>query len=339
MTNDLIEQARNFYKSGNKNKAKELLLEASIQDPTNITIWLGLSYCTEDPLEKAQYLEHILQIDPQNKQAQKSLEEIKKQALPKNKINSDITPEVKTVYQKNRQKSAGQSTFDLADKRRKTGLFFGGVGIVLVLCVGSIFILPGLSSKMGSNSLLGVFVFLFFVIIPLINIYTKKKSKEFRRAARGAKAEIQVETLLCDLDEDEYEIFHDVEYEYGNIDHIVINKSGNVFMIETKSHHGEVTIYDETILMNNKPVEKDFISQSLRNTYWLREQIQQTIGIKTWITPILVFTNAFVPYIQPIKGVYVVNQKYLIRTIEDISNKKKANPLIWEQREEIASRF
>ncbi|WP_084062218.1 nuclease-related domain-containing protein [Desulfofundulus thermosubterraneus] len=44
----------------------------------------------------------------------------------------------------------------------------------------------------------------------------------------------------------------------GNIDHIMVGPTG-VFVIETKSHFGEITFSpDGNLLLDGKPLEKDF---------------------------------------------------------------------------------
>ena len=109
---------------------------------------------------------------------------------------------------------------------------------------------------------------------------------------------------------------HDIESPYGNIDHIVIGKNAGIFLLETKAHGGKVEVNGETLLVNGKLPEKDFIAQALRNSYWLRDEISQIVGDKPWITPILVFTNAFVPPTRPVKGVSIINKKYLLNFLQ-----------------------
>ena len=115
---------------------------------------------------------------------------------------------------------------------------------------------------------------------------------------------------------DDYLVIHDVTADYGNIDHVVIGKDGNVFMIETKAHGGKVTIQKDHVLVNGHPPEKDFIKQSLRNSYWLRDKIETVTGIKPFVVPILVFTNAMVGYYPPCRGVHLTYGKNLLKTIE-----------------------
>jgi hypothetical protein len=79
---------------------------------------------------------------------------------------------------------------------------------------------------------------------------------------------------------------------------------------------------------------KDFIAQALNNTYWLKEKIGNTMNAQVWISPVLVFTNAFVERTVPIKGVTIINKKFLLNILQR-SNAKGRNSALWENREKI----
>ena len=51
---------------------------------------------------------------------------------------------------------------------------------------------------------------------------------------------------------------------------------------------------DGHLLVNGHDPEKEFIAQTLNNTYWLKEKVHAVVNVEAWIIPILVFTNAFV---------------------------------------------
>ncbi len=210
----------------------------------------------------------------------------------------------------------------MGDKRRRKGLIIGIIGIVIISILAYIISNPGRFGLGGIALLVLLLVFTFS--IRFIEKYIGRKTKEAKRAYRGARAEEKVGKLL-ELLGNGYKILHDVEYPYGNIDHVVISDAGVVFMIETKSHGGKVSMKDDEVLVNGKSPEKDFIAQSLRNTYWLRDEIEKISGVAPWVTAVLVFTKAFVPHLKPIKGVHVVNKKYLLKTIRSASKKGTAN--------------
>jgi hypothetical protein len=88
------------------------------------------------------------------------------------------------------------------------------------------------------------------------------------------------------------------------------------------------------LLVNGHDPEKDFIAQVLNNTYWLKEKICNNIDVEVWIAPVLVFTNAFVERISPIKGVTIINKKFLLNLLQKSKGNAKNIP-IWENREKI----
>lgn len=162
------------------------------------------------------------------------------------------------------------------------------------------------------------------------------KIKEEKRAIRGAKAEEKIEDILDQLD-DEHFVIHDVSSDAGNIDHVVFSKNHGVFLIETKAHGGKVTIVDGKVRVNGNWPEKDFIAQTVKNTYWLADQLRMITGVTAWVNPMIVFTNAFVERSRPIKGITVTNKKFLLSNIQRI--RKPLPTQIWDAREEISARL
>ena len=228
-------------------------------------------------------------------------------------------------------RSAGQSTRDMAEKRYRERLRF-----VLPIAAVAIVILVVLfnSSVLGIG---GLGIIGLVVVARLAMDYMEAKAnrlmKEERRAIRGAKAEEKIGSFLDTLGED-YLIIHDVVSPYGNIDHVVISKESEAFLIETKAHGGRISAVNGQLLLNGHEPEKDFVAQTLRNTYWLRDRIRAEIGLDVWITPILVFTNAFVERMMPIKGVTVTNKRYLIGVLQRRSTIARSLA-VWEGRERI----
>lgn len=211
---------------------------------------------------------------------------------------------------------AGKSTRDLENKRYGKRVIMGLVGLAMMalfyLFISS-FILPKSKGISGIISLLIAGIGM-RIMADMISKEDKELRKLERRASRGAGAEERIGDLLGQLPDD-YAVFHDIESPYGNIDHIVINKKNVIFLLETKSHSGTVTYNGTYLLINNNPAEKDFISQTLKNTYWLKNNLEEQIGMALYVKPIIVFTNAFVKVPKAIKGVSVINKKYLIKSL------------------------
>jgi hypothetical protein len=59
--------------------------------------------------------------------------------------------------------------------------------------------------------------------------------------------------------------------------------------------------------------------------------------VKPWITPVVVFTNSFVEFGPSVKGVRVVNKKYLLQTLQARLGDPSNAAAIWANREQLAN--
>ena len=231
----------------------------------------------------------------------------------------------------NQHKRAGQSTREMAAKRDKKRIWFAFVSVVFVLLIALIALNPKFL-KVGGIASIGLLL-VTRVFMNYSDAKDRQLHKEEKRAIRGSKGEEKIGSILETLGDD-YIVIHDVLSPYGNIDHIVISKESGIFLIETKAHGGRVTVREGCLLVNGHDPEKDFIAQTLSNTYWLRNTVHTIVNFEPWIAPVLVFTNAFVEPSAPVKGVKVVNKKFLLKMLQ-AQNKKPQNQIIWENREKI----
>jgi hypothetical protein len=335
-----LTQAVVLIKAGKKLEAVPLLKNILKVDREVELAWLWLSACVETRDNKKYCYQEALRINPANPHAKKALEQLEPAPMgpivsvpikEKPEANNQKTPIAPVTYKGGH---AGKSTREMARGRRKTALWmaFGGIGLVLIV---GILLTNSSALRFGGIAILVLLVIL--KILPdLIVGRVDKKLKEERRAIRGAKAEEKIGELLAGLS-DEFLVMNDVESQYGNIDHIVISKYGGIFLLETKAHGGKVGMDGETLLVNGKIPEKDFIAQALKNSYWLRDQVNPIVGFQPWITPIIVFANAFVSGVKPVKGVRIINKKYLVDILQKANRFSDANAKIWEQRETIES--
>lgn len=214
------------------------------------------------------------------------------------------------------QGKAGESTKRLENTRYKARVAVTLIGVISVAAL--IYLMPNFMGLTG--------IIVIGIAMKLIMTLTDKETRHYekweKKASRGAKAEEKIADILNQLPDD-YMVFHDIVSAYGNIDHVVI-KNNSVFLIETKSHRGEVTYNTNGLLINNKPAEKDFISQILRNTYWLKGRIKEMTGLDLFIKPLIVFTNAFVKAYKPVKNVSIINKKYLLLNLTKAGTYSKA---------------
>jgi hypothetical protein len=221
----------------------------------------------------------------------------------------------------------------MAEQRHRSRLWF------TIACLGVIFAILIIASNSTALGIGGVgFMGLIILARVLTDVGSKRTRimrKEERQAFRGAVAEEKIGGLLHELGE-AYVVLHDIECPYGNVDHVVIGKDSGVFLLETKSHGGKVNVEGGELLVNGHAPEKDFIKQALRNAFWLRDEIEQATGVRAWVRPVLVFTNAFVAYTPPLRGVVIVNKKFLLNVLRK-PHLNVATRVVWEGREKIAT--
>ena len=129
--------------------------------------------------------------------------------------------------------------------------------------------------------------------------------------ASGLEAEREIGELLTKLLLDGYLVLNDIKFKYGNLDHIVIRPDKTVFLIETKSHRGEVSWNGRQLLLNGRPFCKNYLCQINRSIRWMRQTAKRLFGVNPWIVAVLVFPNAQVLIKRSVKRVNVMNSKGL----------------------------
>lgn len=219
---------------------------------------------------------------------------------------------------------AGAGAREMA-KRRTTRVY----GLLLIFLVVSGFLSLAGNKLLHFNSyFLNLFGWLAvglsagLLIVVYRALLDPKREIDVRidQALYGARAEESISEILDGLSK-EYAVFNDFPCPMGNIDHIVVGPTG-LFVIETKSHSGEITLSPEgELLRDGKPLEKDFLKQVLGQCFWLKEKLAGR-GIKVpYINAVVAFTRAFVKVYQPVKGVQIVNRKWLLKCITEAKNR------------------
>jgi hypothetical protein len=211
-----------------------------------------------------------------------------------------------------------------------------GIALLLLVLAASLLLIafsPNLQALgLSGFGLLAVLV-VFRIAASALEGSANRQFKAERRAVRGARAEEKIEDTLTELGDDFY-ILHDIPSPYGNIDHIVLGRQNGVFLLETKAHGGKVEVVENRLLVNGKPPEKDFIAQALKNTYWLKGELKKIAGAEVWVTPVVVFANAFVPQSKPVKGVVIINKRYLASALRR-GRPGTSTAHVWDKRGEV----
>lgn len=214
--------------------------------------------------------------------------------------------------------TAGKNAREMAQQRYKKVAFYAALLFLIAIVI---------FSNLNNMTKLGLpAVIVLAVVIKLVadqiemkGLHVKKRAKD---ADRGAYAEEVVYERLQDLP-DGYHAFHDIAFDGFNIDHVVVG-SGGIFLVETKSHSGNVDAKGDTLLLNGTQPPKNFLNQTWSQTYQLREFLKKQTSREWNVKPILCFTRAFVSVRTPVKGIAVVNKKYLTTYLS--KQQKSLNP-------------
>jgi hypothetical protein len=229
---------------------------------------------------------------------------------------------------------AGSSTRRMAAGRHRQRWAALVVMMLLALVLFALAFAPQLATAIGGFGMIGLLI-LVRLMFAGAQGHEERMQRMEGRAVRGAQAEETVGKLLESLS-GEFLVLHDVKSPFGNIDHVVLSNRGSVFLLETKAHGGRVSTANGEIQVNGHAAEKDFVAQTLKNTYWLRDQLKMFALADPWITPVIVFTNAFVERGTPIKGVTVLNKKFLLEFLER-QPQRGSNGRLWERRSEVCA--
>jgi Nuclease-related domain len=221
--------------------------------------------------------------------------------------------------------SPGESTRRLANARYMIRLILVAAAICLLVLIAR----NGMKTHtvIGFVSCLFAMIGLDKLVIPLLD---KLISRE-KQAVRGAKAEETVGAILDRLPSN-HRVLHDVQKDFGNIDHLVFRSDGAIFLIETKSHHGTVTVQNGELRRDGLPFEKNFVNQTLDNATWLKRFLKTQYRVQQpWIHAAVVFTDAYVPRHCELHNVAIIHRTYLERWMAKQRGNPEQRMKLWPQ--------
>lgn len=197
---------------------------------------------------------------------------------------------------------------------------------LLIVC------LPFAASSIQAHITAGKFPWLFaltgLIGVIYFGIKTWKLFSKLIKLRLGHTAEIATANELIGLQALGYQVFHDVQADGFNIDHLVVGKNG-VFAIETKGRHKR----NKDLLQTNRNCSKGYqvfykdgrlnfpswtetkpIEQAERQSKWVSQWLTKATGTPVAATPVLVFPGWFVTC-QTKPPFPIVNHKQLVGTI------------------------
>lgn len=226
---------------------------------------------------------------------------------------------------------AGENVRKMALKRRMKAITsFASAGFMVLFPFLFVKIFDNFLKKIGSlNSsqtppptlqFPTIFYALFiFISLGLVfnGIYLWKRANH---ADQGAKGEEDIAQLMTQLKHEGWQIEYGIRLGngLGDADIICISPKGKAYVIDVKSHRGEVTT-DGTQLYKQMgkstyPFEKNFLQQAMKQALQVKKQKNLN-----FVTPIVAFSNAQVSLpAEKLQNVYVVGKEKLIPLLKSL---------------------
>ncbi|MEA5620410.1 NERD domain-containing protein [Cronbergia sp. UHCC 0137] len=227
-------------------------------------------------------------------------------------------------------RQAGQNIRELADKRRLKAIgSFVSAGLIIfcpffLVKAFENFLKPISSVNRSQQQFslnLPPILYVFLVIIAL-GLIVKGISlwKLANRADQGAKGEEDTAQVMSELQQEGWQIEYGMRLgnKLGDADIICISPQNKAYVIDVKSHRGEVTTDGKQLYRRmgktSDPFEKDFLAQSMKQALQVKKQKNLS-----FVTPIVAFSDAKVSVPSgKVQKVYVVEKAKLISLLKSL---------------------
>ncbi len=196
------------------------------------------------------------------------------------------------------------------------------IGLIFLsaLIVTMPFAIKGVAEMFASGKL----NYFLIIVIAFGLIYVARKlwvkSNDLIKLKLGRDAELAVASELIELQSHGYQVFHDIQADGFNIDHLVVGPNG-IFAIETKGRHKRIkddTNYKVKFENNHLAFPSWFESKPLEQAQnqanWVNKWLYESTGFNTLVLPVLCFPGWFVELKQR-PPFPIVSHKQIVKTI------------------------
>ena len=185
---------------------------------------------------------------------------------------------------------------------------------LLAFCAAIVFLLIMLIFVRGCGKSLTVCIMV-YVLLPILIFYIiKQLLKKSDKYYQGGEGESAVGFELEKLPDDFY-VFRSliIENYGGNLDFVVLGPTG-LFVLEVKSHSGEIDFGGTELTINGHIFpEKDILKQAMHEALSLHEFLKTKSGKDFFIQPVIIFSGHVKMSfgLKPINNVFVVGKSFL----------------------------
>lgn len=113
----------------------------------------------------------------------------------------------------------------------------------------------------------------------------------------GAEGERKTERVLVKLERAGWRARHDLEAQFGNIDHLLVGPGG-VFLLDSKQYLGRVAVADGVVEVSRRANPRGGyrdakLARNLRGEAWRISQHLAAEGLRCWVQPVAVVWSGF----------------------------------------------
>jgi hypothetical protein len=227
-------------------------------------------------------------------------------------------------------RKAGQNIRKLALKRRVKAIFsFASAGLVIffpfffVKTFENFFKqISSLNSSQPQSSLnLPPTFYAIFIIISLGSVANGVFLwKRANHADQGAKGEEDTAQEIFQLEQEGWQVEYGISLgsRLGDADIVCVSPQNNAYVIDVKSHRGEVTTDGKQLYRRRGkktyPFEKNFLDQAMKQALQVKKQKNLS-----YVTPIVAFSDARVLVSAgKLQKVYVVEKSRLVSLLKSL---------------------
>jgi len=212
--------------------------------------------------------------------------------------------------------------------------------LMVVMIVAFPFALDSIKNHIIQGNFPWLFASVAVIGLSYSGYKTWKTFSQLTKLHLGHTAEIATANELIGLQALGYQVFHDVQADGFNIDHLVIGKNG-VFAIETKGRHKRTkdnknggknyqVFYKDNHLYFPSWTETKPIEQAARQAKWVGNWLTKAVGLNITPMPVLVFPGWFVTN-QSKPPFPILSHKQLVKTLPTLNAYKEASQIFTQQ--------
>ncbi|WP_417690279.1 nuclease-related domain-containing protein [Pseudidiomarina sp.] len=167
------------------------------------------------------------------------------------------------------------------------------------------------SSSVPNPIFSGILLLVGLVICLLFMLKAIRTADVIKKGLRGERA---VGQFLEGLRTEGAQVFHDIQAENFNLDHVVIHESG-IYVIETKTMskntkgRSELHYDGSQVTAFGKPLSRDPVEQVKAASYWLKELLKESTGKDLPVRGVVLFPGWYVQSRVNRPSVWVLNPK------------------------------